>query len=103
MSERRPFLRRVGRGLRLFHSVKERGLAHRRSIKPRSQTQVFSVEVAAAYLRTVDYMAVSDAHGTVRDVNNVIELAHGRGVHVLRLGECSTSAPMLAIEPARSG
>lgn len=60
------------------------------------------MEVAAAYPRTVGYMAVSDVHGTVWDVNNVIELTHGRGVQVLRFGRCFTSVPMLAIEPARS-
>jgi hypothetical protein len=50
-------------------------------------------------VRSVD----SDGQGTDRDTSNVIEPAHGRGVHVLRSEESSTSAPMLALEPARSG
>lgn len=44
-----------------------------------------------------------DGHGTLWDANNVIELAHGGGVHVSRPGGWSVLAPggVLAIEPAR--
>lgn len=31
--------------------------------------------------------------GRIGDVDDVIELGHGGGVHVLRSAECSTSAP----------